>query len=192
MIFPDIKEPDRYVGLYAVDFGDHSQAGLTAEQVAELLDSDASADLRIYKIYKAYPDGRLELTGVRREVFQMEAGMFFYARQEQAAREDFDRLCRMAEASLPPGRAKVHLASDNNGGFVTALIYPAEYDDQFSRWLLDVGYRTHGVVEAGVDAVNRYYDQAWHIVQRKQLWASDAVRLLNSSATEKAVRKVGR
>lgn len=191
MILPNVKDPDRYVGLYVVDFGDHSQVGLTTEQVAEVLDSESAGNLRVYKIHRAFPDGRLELKGVCPEVFQMEAGMFFYARDEKVAREDFERLCRLAESTLPPARAKVYLSSDNNGGFVTALIYPAEYDEQFSRWLLDIGYRTLGAVEGGTAAVGRYYDGTWDVLEKKQLWPAETVTLLNTQTVPKTNRQVG-
>ncbi len=40
MKLPEVKNSERYVGLYVVDFGDHSAVGFTADEVAELLDSD--------------------------------------------------------------------------------------------------------------------------------------------------------
>jgi hypothetical protein len=189
MNVPEVKDAQRYVGLYAVDFGDHSAVGLAAEEVAELLDSEANADATVYKIYRAYPDGRMEIVGVRREVFGLEAGVFFYARDEQAGRDDFDRLCGLAESVCPPTRAKVQFASDNDSGHVTALIYPAEWDQEFSRWLLDGGYRTAGMVEAGTGAVERYYAAERRIFERRQLWGASAVELLKGSALRDAVRK---
>lgn len=189
MKLPDIKEADRYVGLYVVDFGDHSAVGFTAEEVAELLDSETNRDVRIYKIYNASPDGRMELKGVARDLFGLEAGMFFYSRDEQAGQADFERLCGLAQTTPPPARTKVHFASDNNGGFVTALIYPAECDQEFSRWLLDARYRTEGAVEAGPNAVQRYYDAAWQILDQRQLWAQKGLDLLQGQALQEAARK---
>lgn len=189
MNLPQVKEADRYVGLYVVDFGGRCAVGFTAEEVAELLDSEANRDVTVYKIYKAYPDGRMELKGVRRELFGLETGMFFYARDEQAGRADFERLCAIAESLLPPARAKVHFASDNDGGFVTALIYPAEYDDEFARWLLDADYRTQGAADAGTNAVLRYYDAEWQILDRKQLWGQKAAQSLQGQALRDAARK---
>jgi hypothetical protein len=189
MKLPQIKEANRYIGLYVVDFGDHSAVGFTAEEVAELLDSDANRNAHVYKIHNAYPDGRMELKGVTHETFDLEAGMFFYARSEEAGRLDFSRLCELEKLVPAPARAKVHFASDNNGGFVTALIYPAEYDDAFSRWLLDGSYRTQGAVEAGTNAVQRYYDAAWQILDRHQLWNQTAIESLQGQALQEAARK---
>lgn len=189
MKLPQIKQADRYIGLYVVDFGDHCAVGFTGEEVAELLDSDAGREVQVYKIYNARPDGQLELTGVRREVFELEAGMFFHAREEQAAAADFERLCNLAEMTLPPARAKVHQSADEQGGFVTALIYPAEYDSQFSRWLLDIGYRTEGAVEGGTSAVQRYYDGGWRILGRRQLWSQSGIDALHGQALQDAAKR---
>lgn len=193
MNLPQVNNADRYVGLYVVNFGGHSAVGFTAEEVAELLDSEANRDAAVYKIYKAYPDGRMELKGVRRETFGLETGMFFYTRSEQTGRTDFARLCELARTLPPPARAKLHFASDHAGGFVNALIYPAEYDDEFSHWLLDGHFRTEGAVEGGTNAVQRYYDAAWEIHDRKQFWTQKAMishqgQALLDAAQRKLVR----
>jgi len=189
MKLPQVKQADRYIGLYVADFGDHCAVGFTAEEVAELLESDAGRDAQIYRIHNAYPDGRLELTGVRRELFELEAGMFFYARDEQAATDDFARLCGLADTTPPPSRAKVHLSAAEQGGFATALIYPAEYDPAFSRWLLDIGYRTQGAVEGGTSAVQRYYDGGWRILDRRQLWSQTGIDALHGQALQDAAKR---
>jgi hypothetical protein len=55
--------------------------------------------------------------------------------------------------------------------YVVAIIYPAEYDDEFSSWLLDGRYKTSGAVEGGIEAVQRYYDVKPEILDRYQLFA---------------------
>jgi len=170
MKLPEVKNADKYVGLYIVDFGDHCGVGFTPEEVAELLDSVTFADIKVYKIYRAYPDGRMELKGVVSETFQLEKGLFFYASDKDTATDDYRRLVALAVAEAPPGRAKLHLAKHDDSRYVTALIYPAEYDDQFSRWLLDAGYTTQGETIGGADAVRAYYQDAPDILDRCQLW----------------------
>ena len=64
----------------------------------------------------------------------------------------------------------MHLAKSGDESFVVALIYPAEYDGEFSSWLLDGEYRTGGAAEGGVGAVQRYYDQKPEILDRHQLF----------------------
>jgi len=170
MNLPKLNKPQRYGGLYILDFGTHCGVGFTAQEVAELLESEAYRQTRVYKIHRAYPNGRLELKAVLANVFQMEAGMFFYSADEQHARRDFEALINMAAGSNTPCRAKVHLARYREDKYVVALIYPAEYDEEVSRWLLKGRYRTIGAVEAGTSAVQRYYDAGPEILKKHQLW----------------------
>ena len=170
MKLPELEKPEKYVGLYIFDFGDHTGVGFTAEEVAELLESEKYKDGKVYKIYKACPDGRLELKGVPNETFQLEAGMFFYSSELQTARRDFKGLVDLAVKSSPPCRAKVHLAKYGDDKLAVALIYPAEYDDEFSSWLLNGRYRTGGAAEGGVGVVQGYYDRQPEILERHQLF----------------------
>jgi len=191
MKLPVLKKADKYVGLYVVDFGESSSVGFTADEVAEILDSEKYKDCKVYKIHRAYPEGRMELKGVRKETFELEAGMIFYEDNEADAKSDFKALINIAIQSAPPCRAKVQLAKykateiyshrehrghrDINEKFVTALIYPAEYDDEVSRWLLDNDYKTKGAVEGGVAAVERYYQAKPEIIRRHQLFSQSVI-----------------
>jgi len=186
MKLPKLEKPEKYVGLYIFDFGDHVGVGFTAEEVAELLESEKYKDGKVYKIHKAYPDGRLELKGVPNDTFQLEAGMFFYSNELQTARRDFKGLISLAARITPPCRAKVHLAKYADDKYAVALIYPAEYDDEFSSWLIDGEFKTDGAAEGGVEAVQRYYYQKPDIMERYQLFSHSEVisrtgtELLNS------------
>ena len=170
MKLPKLEKPDKYVGLYIFDFGDHVGVGFTAEEVAELLESEKYKHGKVYKIHKAYPDGKLELKGVSAQTFQLEAGMFFHSADLETARRDFKQLVNLAVKTSPPCRAKVHLAKYSGDKFVVALIYPAEYDDEVSSWLLDGEYKTAGAAEGGTGAVQRYYDAKLEILDRHQLF----------------------
>ena len=172
MRLPKLDKPDRYRGLYIFDFGDHAGVGFTAEEVAELLESERYKDAKVYKIHRAYPDGRLELKGVPAERFQAEAGMFFYSGDVLTARDDFKRLVDLAVRAAPPCRAKVHLARYTDARAVVAIIYPAEYDDEMSNWLSAGAYRTAGEVEGGSGAVERYYQEHPEILDRHQLFGA--------------------
>lgn len=188
MNIAQVSEPEKYVGLYVVDFGDHSGVGFTAGEVAELLDSEQYADVKVYRIYRALPDGTMELRGVSGHTFQKESGMFFYADSEGAARDDYDRLLVWAAKQLPPARCKVHLAHWGQT-FVTALVYPAEYDDAISSWLIDGGYRTAGLVQAGPDAVRQYYDHGGEILDQSQLWPEKSIQNLTGSELFDAAKR---
>ena len=170
MNIPNVKNPDKYVGLYVVDFGDSSSVGFTAREVAQLLESEKYKDITVYKIHRALPDGRMELKGVLRETFQLEAGLFFYSNDADTAKGNFDRLTNLAQTAGCPARAKIHLAKYGDSSFVTALIYPAEYDDEFSQWLIDCDYKTAGQAAGGTSTVQAYYDQAPEVLQRHQVF----------------------
>ncbi len=170
MNMPKLQKPEKYVGLYIFDFGDHVGVGFTAQEVAELLESEKYRHGKVYKIHRAYPDGKLELKGLTPETFQLEAGMFFYSDQQETARRDFKELVNLAVKAIPPSRAKVHLARYSDDKFVTAIIYPAEYNHEFSSWLLEGQYKTSGPAEGGIEAVQRYYDQQPEILERHQLF----------------------
>ncbi|MHC4596059.1 MAG: hypothetical protein ACYS19_14110 [Planctomycetota bacterium] len=170
MKLPELQKPERYVGLYIFDFGDHVGVGFTGQEVAELLESEKYKHGKVYKIHRAYPDGKLELKGVPSQAFQLEAGMFFYCRELETAERDFKRLVNLAVKNAPPCRAKVHLAKYRGDKFVVALIFPAEYDDEVSSWLLEGEYKTSGAAEGGIEAVQRYYDYKPEILDRHQLF----------------------
>lgn len=171
MKLPELQNSRKYVGLYVFDFGEYTGVGFTAEEVAELLESEKYKDGKVYKIHKAYPDGRLELKGVLKETFQLEAGMFFYSSNIDTARCNFKELVNLAGKTAPPCRAKVYLAKYSEDKFVVTLIYPAEYDDEISSWLLDGGYKTAGAAEGGTAAVQKYYDSRPQILDRHQLFS---------------------
>ncbi|PKL46900.1 MAG: hypothetical protein CVV39_06545 [Planctomycetes bacterium HGW-Planctomycetes-1] len=191
MKLPEIKNTDKYIDLYIVDFGDKSGVGFTADEVAELLESEKFKDVKVYRIYKTYPDGKMELKGVPNEIFQLEAGMFFYETDESSARSDYKKLTDSAVKTAPPARAKVHLAKYNDGKFAVALIFPAEYNDQISRWLLALDYKTKGAAEGGIEAVKRYYADKPEILERHQLFDQRQIESLTDAellaATKRAV-----
>jgi hypothetical protein len=166
-----LQKPDKYIGLYVVDFGDHSGVGFTAQEVAELLESEKLRNITVYKIHNAWPDGRLELKGVPARTFQLESGMFFYSEDIETARQDFKKLTGIADTAAPPCRAKLQLAKYSDDKFSTALIYPAEYDDEISKWLSDNDYKTDGPAEGGVSVVSGFYQAGPQILERRQLSA---------------------
>ena len=175
MKLPELENPKEYIGLYVVDFGDRCSTGFTAAEVAQLLESQRFSNVKVYKIHNAYSDGRMELKGVSSDIFQLEAGMFFYSAGLDQSQKDFSKLAKIAEDAPPPAKAKLHLSKYEEGRFAIALIYPAECDDEFSRWLLDTGYRTLGEVAGGIDIVNRYYNAKPQILERKQLLPAAAI-----------------
>ena len=60
MKLPKLEKTDQYQGLYVFDFGEHTAVGFTAQEVAELLESERFQHGKVYKIHQAYPDGTLD------------------------------------------------------------------------------------------------------------------------------------
>ncbi len=175
MKLPKLENSEKYVGLYVVDFGEQAGVGFTAEEVAELLDSEKYKDCKVYKIHKAYPNGCIELKGVQSQTFQLEMAMLFYANDAKTAKGDFKRLVSLAVRIAPPCRAKLHLAKYSDTKLATVIIYPAEYNDEVSSWLLDGQYRTAGTAEGGVEAAQRYYNDNPEVLERHQLFGRNQI-----------------
>ena len=171
MKLPELKNTEKYQGLYVIDFGASSGVGFTAGEVSEILESEKYSDVKVYKIHRAYSDGRMELKGVPSETFQLEKGMFFFAADRETAENEFKSLTGTAVTESPPCRAKVHLARYDDRRFVTAMIYPAEYDDEISSWLIRNRYQTQGEVTGGLSAVERYYTEKPEVLDSQQLWS---------------------
>jgi hypothetical protein len=174
MKLPEVENAPKYTGLYVIDFGDHCGVGFTSREVAELLESEKFDACKVYKIHNARPDGTMELRGVRRELFQLESGMLFHAYDRDTAAREYKALVSLAVRTAPPSRAKVHLTRLADDRFATVLIYPAEMDEEFARWLKDGAYATSAAAEGGIEVISRYYQQGGEVLEKHQLWASDS------------------
>lgn len=194
MNLPNLSEPERYCGLYLYDFGEWSAVGYTADEIAILLESEKTRGGKIYRIVRARPNGQVELKGVPPERFELESGMFFARSERDAATLDYDTLRACAETTPPPCRCFLHLAdrgADTVGGqYVIALIYPAEYEDDMGRWLLDVDYAGGDIVEGGPSHVTDYYNEDHTILQRQQLWSAKSESSRSADEVLSSIRRV--
>lgn len=172
MHLPRLETPEKYAGLYVFDFGEQVAVGYTADEVAVLLESEKYAEGKIYRIHRAQPDGTMELAGVPRERFNLEDGLLFWRQQVRDARSDFEALKHGAEGTAPPCRMKLQLAKLEGAhpGYLTALIFPAEFTHDVADWLLDITFEGGDVVEGGPSQVSAYYQDQPLIIDRYQLW----------------------
>lgn len=194
MHLPRLDQPQRFRGLYVFDFGEWSAVGYTAEEIAILLESEQYRAGKVYRIHNVWPDGRMELRGIAPTRFAAESGLFFHRTSLDAARRDFDDLIALAEKTPAPSRAFVHLAQraavgDEPAGFVTALIYPAEYDDEFAAWLLAARYEGGDLAEGGISHVTNYYGEAKRILDRRQLWSPSSTSSRSADEVLASVRR---
>ena len=172
MKLPELDNPQRYEGLYIFDFQGQIGVGYTAREIEILLESEKYRDGKVYKIHRACPDGRLEIKGISNQVFQAESGMFFYGCDQQQVRKDYQDLLELAQAGQFPCRAKLHLSrveSQQETKYVVALIYPAEYEEDVSAWLLRIGYSGGESVSGGSSQVADYYAH-YEKINSFQLW----------------------
>jgi hypothetical protein len=168
-----LDELERCAGLYVYDHGDWTAVGQTADEIRSLLESERTRGGRVYRIQRVSPDGSMELRGVAAERFQLESGMFFNRRELWEARTDFEALRRAVERIAPPCRAFVHLAERTGGEaewrYVTALVYPAECEDDIASWLTALDYQGGELIDAGISHVTQYYAEPHRVVDRLQL-----------------------
>jgi hypothetical protein len=96
-------------------------------------------------------------------------GMFFYSGDLTSASSDYKNLVKIAVKTAPPAKAKVQLAKYNDQKYVVAMIFPAEYNDEFSSWLLDNDYKSSGEAVGGIGIVGEYYSDKPEVLQTHQL-----------------------
>jgi len=175
-------------GQYVVVQGNQTTSGVSAADVAALLESKDAVDIKIFKIRYVHPDGRIEMAGVPNERFQLEDGFLFFHRDLHAARTDFLTLCRLADQSPPPCRAKVQLANLSGAlaPHVVALVFPAEYSDEVAAWLASIAFEGGELVESGVSRVTDYYDAQKTISFRQQLWGTQDGSLAAEQTSRRA------
>ena len=183
MKLPELSDPKRYEGLYVFDFEGQVGVGYAGREIEILLESEKYRQAKVYKIQRAWPDGRLEMKGVSNKVFQVESGMFFHCRDERRARKDYRELVELGEGRDFPCRAKIHLSGRQSQGrdkYVVALIYPAEYEEEVGQWLREAGYQGGELASGGISEVEDYYHH-YSKMASQQLWG-----VLDKTAREPA------
>ena len=176
MQLPLTDQPQKYAGLYVIDFGPQCAIGYTAEEVAILFDSEQFTDAQAYKIHRAQPNGTMDLRGVTRTRFNLESGMFFHCHDQPDGQKHFQQLIDDYTKHPPPCRCQLQLALTPQDQTLIALIYPAEYDEEMGRWLGDINFNPPGPVDAGSSQVSSYYSADCQILQKQQLWPEKSLK----------------
>jgi hypothetical protein len=185
MQLPRLIHPERYAGLFVVDFGDKTALGYTAQEAAMLLASSQYSQAKVYRIARADPTGRVELVGVARGSLRQQTGLFFHVRSLERAQADYQSLRDLAAPRQQEGSkidlpcsaslALWHLPQEREMPFVVALIYPAEFDDRVSRWLLDQRVGIGELVDGGPGRLKEMQQQA-EVLASEELVGSEPVR----------------
>ncbi len=154
---PALRDPQRYVGLYIFDFGEHVSVGYTAEEIEHLLSEPRYADGQVYRIQRARLDGTVELRGVSPETWSRTTGMVFWFADEAEARSGLAVLLESPAALRPPGRVEAILCYRAGRELPCALVlrYLQELGDAVSSWLLRIDYTAGLAAEGGRNAVDQ-------------------------------------
>jgi hypothetical protein len=111
----------------------------------------------------------------------------------EQARADLDTLKTLGEQAPPPCRTFLHLAERSRGlegaKFVTALIFPAEYEEEIGQWLLAIEFQGGDLVEGGISHVSDYYAEFKDIRERQQLWSQPAAESRTAEEVFASVRR---
>ena len=171
-----LNSKTNYKGLYIFDFGDSIAVGYTAKEIAALLESDEYSDGKVYKIINIDKNGKCYMKGIPNELFQLENGFFFCSQDAESAEGDFSDLWQLAEKEPPPCTCKIHLSKLNYSpmfSHVVALIFPAEYEDDISKWLIKIDYKGGESVDCGISHVTNYYNNGT-VSDARQFFVQDA------------------
>lgn len=132
-----MAEPQKYVGLYVYDFGDHVAVGYTAAEVRILRETEAHRDGTAYEIYRVSEEGAIELRGVHDERLTTREAVCFLRATASAARRDYEAIRAAADRDPVPTDVETQLGTLQ--GFdpphVTGVSYPTSAATVMARWL---------------------------------------------------------
>ncbi|MBX3395335.1 MAG: hypothetical protein KF841_08200 [Phycisphaerae bacterium] len=145
-------------GRFVVRFRGATQQYLAAHEVLELLDQDAQAVQEIFRVHRAYPDGRLDLVGVAPVTFSDVDGILLLCETTLQARADYDALIAAAGRSPPPCRVEVRFAHTPHfdAPHVVALAFSAACGEGVAQWLAAVDFDSRSRVEASPSHRRRF------------------------------------
>ena len=148
---PLLSDPVKYAGLYIFDFGDKVAVGYTAEEIDFLLKEEKYSNGTVYRIYRASPDGTLEIKGVNPLTWNASTGLIFWFTKELQAADAYDRLKTLAQKNPPPGKFDLLLLHKIVNQYPYALVmrYSQELDQAIASWLLKIKYNSGDHVEGG-------------------------------------------
>ncbi len=155
MNLPPLRNPERYAGLYVVDFGDHAAVGYTADEIAMLTAEAPYRDVTVYRIHRVDPEGRVELAGVQTAELAGQEVMLFLTGDSLAAGRDFRTLRTLAaDHPLPcPVRAELIDLPESGYPHAVCLLYLRSASTMVSGWLTEVAFAGGEQVLGGGEAL---------------------------------------
>jgi hypothetical protein len=151
---PPLRDPQRYAGLYAVQFAHGVAVGYTFDEVAIVLAEQAYCECPVYRIHRIDAAGRVELAGISARDLAGDECMIFASRDAAQASGDFAALRRLAaEDPLPCGvRIELIDLADLDPPHAVCLLYTKSASTMVAEWLLRAGFGGGDQVIGGAEA----------------------------------------
>jgi hypothetical protein len=180
---PALSDPVRYAGLYIFDFGDHVSVGYTAEEIEYLLADPKYADGAVYKIYRAHPDGTLEIRSIEPLAWGSWTGMVFRFANRKSANEGFEHFKKISSNIQPPEDFEIILVElkGEDWPFAIVMRYKQEFEDELARWMIEIDYALGHDVEGGRSSVDEVLKIGTEVL-REQIGAVNDFRRSRSRA----------
>lgn len=158
-------------GRFIVKLKGATQSGLAAHEVAVLVTEQPDEILEIYRIHRVLDDGRMELVGVRAELFLQRDCLLFSRREIDIARRDFDSVGKLGLRSSPPCKIEMQLAHVKPlmAPCVVALIFPAACSEAVGQWLAAAELELGDKADGSPEVLAAYERAAPRIVKRREL-----------------------
>lgn len=151
---PRLGDPQRYVGLYVIQFAHGVSVGYTREEVAILLAEPQYRDASAFRIHRCDDAGCIELAGVSPRDFVADEWMIFASRDADDAVRGFAhiRQCALRTPAPCPVRAELIDLDNLDPPHAVCLIYARSASTMVSSWLLAIGFRGGERVFGGQEA----------------------------------------
>ncbi len=172
MNLPRVNQPDRYIGLYVFDFGEHANVGYTAGEIATLLAQAEFSDGKAYEICRVDEDGLFFLRGLLGQSWQAEEVMAFLRGDAAKAQLDYQAIISLAESDPLNCAAELVLTEvyEFQLSHVTAIIYKSANANIVTQWLSRVGFDGGDEVMCGAEV-------------RSQVMSEHNIRIANQLLT---------
>lgn len=168
---PDRPDADALAGRFVVELDRERRTGLTAHEVAALLEGPNGGSATIYRIHRVADDGTMELVGVSSRLFSKQDCLIFSRHELKDAQSDFEAIRSAAAASAPPCRIEVQLAEVASfaPSYVIVLVFPAPCGEGVGHWLGKLDAQPGDHATGGAAALQAYQDAGKQVIDQATL-----------------------
>ena len=159
MKLPALTDPQRYVGLYAFDFGDWVSVGYTAPEIDLLLADKTHGSGQAFRIHRVDEQGRIELAGVSARDLTGDDIMLFACSDAEIAAEMFSQLRKLAAERQLPCSTQLNLVdiADLDPPHAVCMIFPRHARSPVATWLSETGFNGGDMAMGGPTILQTYH-----------------------------------